>query len=101
MLRPLLLANIVMKGPLTPVLFLIAGGLLFTAGLFVALTLVVALLLMVLAAAALIACLVTKNQLASASGRIAINISAALGIVLVLLGFAGIYFAHWFKAVGG
>jgi len=90
-----------MKGPLTPVLFLIAGGVLFTAGLFLALNLVVAVLLMVLAAASFIAGLVTKNRLANTSGRTAATVAAAAGIVLVLLGFAGIYFAYWFKSVGG
>lgn len=89
------------KGPLTPVLFLVAGGLLFTAGLILALNLVVALLLMVLAAAAFIACLVTTNRVANATGRTSISIAAAVGMVLVLLGFAGIYFAYWFKSVGG
>jgi len=90
-----------MKSPWTPVLFLIAGIVVLSVALYLALNLAVALLLLVLTAAAFIASLVTRSRWPSPSARTALTVAAVSGIVLVLLGFAAIAFSYWFRSVGG
>jgi hypothetical protein len=96
-----------MKATSTPVVLLAAGAVLFVADLFLAKGLGVALVVMGLCAAAFTGSLITNMRLVKPQGSkatttvTAVGCAALAGLLLSILGFAGIYFAYWYKSVGG